>query len=71
VKIPRSQSWIIRELRLKTVYAKEALEFLTERGLIELIERDSNKWVEYSTTKVGKQALHDFYKLIRQYFHSE
>ena len=68
---PRSQSWIIRELRLKTVNAKEALDFLSNRGLIKLDHLENSKWDGYKTTDLGKQALHDFYKLIRQYFRSK
>ncbi len=68
LKSPRSQSWILRELRLKTVNAKEALDFLSERGLIEMIHLENSKWDGYRTTILGKQALHDFYKLLRHYF---
>ena len=70
LKSPRSQSWIIRQLGLKTIKAKEALDFLVKRNLIELIQAENNNWDCYKTTISGKQALNDFYKLIRQYFHS-
>ncbi|TFG17520.1 MAG: hypothetical protein EU530_10500 [Promethearchaeota archaeon] len=40
---PRTQSWIIRELRLKTQNAKEALDFLAKRDLIEPISIENSK----------------------------
>ncbi len=70
-KSPRSQSWILRELRLKTVNTKEAIDFLIERGLIELNNTENSKWDVYKTTLLGKEALNDFYKLIRKYFRSK
>ena len=67
-RTPRSQSWIMRELRLKTSTAKETLDFLVDRRLIETVKGKNDKWDEHKTTILGKQALHDFYNLIRQYF---
>ncbi len=67
-KTPRSQSWILRKLRLKTTNTKDALNFLTEHGLIERVQIENSKWDGFRTTVLGKQALHDFYKLLRQYF---
>ena len=58
----------MQELRLKTETVKEVLEFLLKRDLIEITQIENGKSDAYKTTKNGKQALHDFYKLVRQYF---
>ena len=65
---PRSQNWIMQELRLKTETVKEVLEFLLKRDLIEITQIENGKSDASKTTENGKQALHDFYKLVRQYF---
>jgi predicted transcriptional regulator len=65
---PRHQSWILRELRLKTESVKVALKFLLERNLINQISPQDDKWVEYRTSLKGKEALSHFYALITNFF---
>ncbi len=62
----RTQTWLLRETRLKTSVIKEVLEFLTSRNLIEHIDESDN--IRYQTTDRGKEALKKFYTLINDYF---
>jgi len=63
----RHQSWILRELRLKTESVKSALQFLLNRNLLNQINPD-NDWTEYRTSLKGKEALAHFYALISNFF---
>ena len=63
----RHQSWILRELRLKTESVKSALQFLLDRNLLNQINHD-NDWTEYRTSLKGKEALVHFYALISNFF---
>ncbi len=65
---PRHQSWILRELRLKTNHVKESLQFLVNRNLIKVEEEDNDVWLVYRTTTKGKEALLHYYKLISDFF---
>lgn len=65
---PRHQSWILRELRLKTDHVKDSLQFLINRGLIKAEEPEDDVWMAYRTTSKGKEALLHFYTLITNYF---
>jgi len=62
----RTQTWLLRETRLKTSAIRETLEFLLSRNLIEqLNEEDITK---YKTTDLGEEALKKFYTLVNDYF---
>jgi len=62
----RTQTWLLRETRLKTSAIRETLEFLLSRNLIEqLNEEDITK---YRTTDLGEEALKKFYTLVNDYF---
>lgn len=66
LKKERTQTWLLRETRLKTSTIKENLQFLISRNLITQIEDDET--VKYQTTTRGKEALRSFYTLINEYF---
>jgi len=63
---PRSQTWLLRKIRLKTKTVKTALQFLQSRELLEQIE-DSDI-IKYLTTKKGEGALIQYYNLITEFF---
>ncbi|MHA1522194.1 MAG: winged helix-turn-helix domain-containing protein [Promethearchaeota archaeon] len=65
---PRHQSWILRELGMKTEAVKEALNFLLERNLLNSLEKDDDNWISYHTSLKGKEALNHFYHLITHFF---
>ncbi|MFW9779098.1 MAG: winged helix-turn-helix domain-containing protein [Candidatus Heimdallarchaeota archaeon] len=65
-RTPRTQSWLRRNLRLKTSGFKEAIEFLMVRGLIKEVNNFGS--FEYLTTKKGEEALLHYYKLINRFF---
>ena len=66
LRTSRTQTWLLRKIRLKTAAIKEILEFLLSRRLIEQIdEADGSK---YRTTKKGEQALMQYYNLINDFF---
>lgn len=67
--VPRSQTWILRKLGLKTNSVKENINFLLERELIEIHMQDELKL--YKTSKKGEEALMLFYKLVIKYFDSK
>lgn len=69
-RIPRTQSWLLRELRLKTSVIKESLLFLTERNLIYKVDEENYNTIAYSTTDRGQEALRNYYNLITKYFKS-
>ncbi len=65
---PRHQSWILRELSLKTNHAKQEIEFLLHRKLLNEILNKEDNWVAYQTSLKGKKALNHFYRLISNFF---
>ncbi len=67
----RTQSWLLRQLRLKTSAIKEALEFLLGAGLIVATVNADVDTREYQTTPKGEEALTTYYKLITKYFLKE
>lgn len=67
-RVPRTQSWLLRELRLKTSSIKEALGFLMERELVNQVDEDNYNTIAYLTTVKGKEALRSYYNLITKYF---
>jgi predicted transcriptional regulator len=67
-KVPRTQSWLLRELRLKTSSVKNSISFLIERELIYQVEVEKYNTVAYLITDKGKEALRNYYTLITKYF---
>jgi len=65
---PRHQSWILRELSLKTNHAKQEIEFLLQRNLLNEIISNEDNWPAYQTSIKGKKALNHFYRLITNFF---
>ena len=66
LRTPRTQTWLLREIRLKTQAIKETLQFLLLRHLIEQI--DDINGIKYQTTKKGEEALIKYYNLINDFF---
>lgn len=64
----RHQSWILRELGLKTDHVKDSIQFLIDRDLLHADNQEEEKWVGYQTTLKGKEALLHFYTLITNFF---
>ncbi len=67
----RTQSWLLRQLRLKTSAIKEAIEFLLGARLIVATLKTDDDTREYQTTPKGEEALTTYYKLITKYFLKE
>jgi predicted transcriptional regulator len=65
-RTPRTQSWLRRNLRLKTSGFKEAITFLMIRSLIKEVNNFGT--TEYLTTKRGEEALLQYYSLINKFF---
>ena len=66
LRTPRTQTWLLREIRLKTQVIKETLQFLLLRHLVEQI--DDINGIRYQTTKKGEEALIKYYNLINSFF---
>ncbi|MFX1251923.1 MAG: winged helix-turn-helix domain-containing protein [Promethearchaeota archaeon] len=66
LKRPRTQTWLLRKIRLKTQTIKTTLQFLQSRDLIEQIEDFDT--IKYLTTKKGEEALIRYYNLISEFF---
>ncbi len=66
LRTPRTQTWLLRKIRLKTQVIKETLQFLLLRHLIEQI--DDIDGIKYQTTKKGEEALIKYYNLINDFF---
>jgi predicted transcriptional regulator len=67
LRAKRTQTWLLRETRLKTSAIKETLQFLLSRKLIEKWS-DDNDTTRYHTTIRGEEALKRFYALVNDYF---
>ncbi|NHJ46317.1 MAG: hypothetical protein FK733_00885 [Asgard group archaeon] len=67
---PRTQTWILRKLGLKTSSVKEAIQYLIERGLLEVNNGNEESYL-YKTSRKGEEALILFYQLITKYFDSK
>jgi predicted transcriptional regulator len=65
----RTQTWLLRETRLKTSAIKKALHFLLSRNLIEQVKDED--LIKYQTTTRGKDALKKFYTIVNDYFELE
>ena len=61
----RTQSALLRQLRLKTSAIKDAIDFLIGAGLVQE-SGDDNRL--YLTTPKGEEALITYYRLITNYF---
>lgn len=62
----RTQTWLLRNSRLKTSAIRETLQFLMSRNLIQQI--NDGDLVKYLTTGRGEEVLKQFYTLINDYF---
>ena len=66
LRAKRTQTWLLRETRLKTSAIKYTLQFLLSRNLIKQI--DDGDLLKYQTTDRGEEVLKQFYTLINDYF---
>ena len=66
LRAKRTQTWLLRETRLKTRAIKETLQFLLSRNLIE--EQTEDELIKYHTTARGEEVLKRFYALVNDYF---
>ncbi|MFX1364926.1 MAG: winged helix-turn-helix domain-containing protein [Promethearchaeota archaeon] len=62
----RTQTWLLRETRLKTSAIKEILQFLLSRNLIKQL--NDGDIIKYQTTERGEEVLKRFYTLVNDYF---
>ena len=67
-RTPRTQSWLLRRVGLKTRAIKEALDFLVTAGLIETQSSPDSDLGEFRTTAKGEEALTQYYQLVTKYF---
>jgi len=70
-RTPRTQSWLLRRVGLKTKAIKEALHFLMTAELIEELTMSEDDRREFRTTAKGEEALTQYYQLITKYFVQE
>lgn len=66
LRVKRTQTWLLRETRLKTSVIKETLQFLMSRNLIQQL--NDGDLIKYQTTTRGEEVLKQFYTLINDYF---
>ena len=66
----RTQSWLMRELGLKTKSIKEDVGFLVKAGLIEQLDAPDVGIYVYKTTEKGRKVLDKFYQMISGFFSS-
>ncbi|MFW9920663.1 MAG: winged helix-turn-helix domain-containing protein [Candidatus Thorarchaeota archaeon] len=64
----KTQSWLMRELGLKTQLIKEDVAFLLEAELLEQVDEPETGIYVFLTTEKGKEALSRFYQLVSKYF---
>ena len=64
----KTQSWLLRETRLKTSAIKEELQFLIKRNLLNQTNNPKYNTIGYLTTEKGKEALKQYYQLITKFF---
>ncbi len=70
LKTSRTQTWILRNLRLKTAVVKDALDFLQNASLI-VIGPPAENIRTYITTQKGEGVLNMYYSLISQIFQNK
>ena len=66
LRAKRTQTWLLRETRLKTSAIKETLQFLLSRNLIKQL--NEGDIIKYHTTDRGEEVLKRFYTLVNDYF---
>lgn len=66
LRMKRTQTWLLRESRLKTSAIKETLQFLISRDLIQ--QFNEGDLIKYQTTVRGEDVLKRYYTLINDYF---
>ncbi|MHA1961338.1 MAG: winged helix-turn-helix domain-containing protein [Candidatus Thorarchaeota archaeon] len=66
----RTQSWLMRQLGLKTQMIKEDLDFLVSAGLFKQVDEPEAGIYVFRTTEKGREALEQFYTLVTQFFTS-
>ena len=66
LRTKRTQTWLLRETRLKTSAIRETLQFLLSRNLIKQLNDDD--MIKYQTTNRGEEVIKRFYTLINDYF---
>ena len=66
----RTQSWLMRQLGLKTSAIKEALEFLVSGQLLEQVKDPQVGTYEFCITDKGRIALHQYFELVETLFTS-
>jgi predicted transcriptional regulator len=66
LRTKRTQTWLLRETRLKTSAIKDNLQFLLSRNLIEELKEDNIS--KYHTSARGEEVLQRFYTLVKDYF---
>lgn len=64
----RTQSWLMRQLGMKTQSIKEDLSFLVKAGLLDQLDEPQVGIYEFKTTERGRDALNQFYGLVTRYF---
>ena len=67
-RTPRTQSWLLRRVGLKTQAVKEALDFLVTASLIENHPSADSDLGTFQTTEKGEEALKQYYDLVTKYF---
>ncbi|MFW9966321.1 MAG: winged helix-turn-helix domain-containing protein [Candidatus Thorarchaeota archaeon] len=68
---PRTQSWLMRRLGLKTQMIKEDIQFLLDASLFQQIDAPEAGIYVFRTTEKGREALDQFYTLVTQFFISD
>ncbi|NVM36596.1 MAG: hypothetical protein HWN81_13455 [Candidatus Lokiarchaeota archaeon] len=66
LRAKRTQTWLLRETRLKTSAIKETLQFLLSRNLIKQL--NEGDVIKYRTSERGEEVLKRFYTLVNDYF---
>ena len=66
LRAKRTQTWLLRETRLKTSAIKETLQFLLSRNLIKQL--NEGDVIKYHTTNLLEELLKRFYTLVNDYF---
>ena len=66
IRIPRTQTWLLRNIRLKTKKIQKTIVFLLSRKLIE--KKSDGDTITYITSQKGKETLLKYYNLITAFF---
>jgi predicted transcriptional regulator len=68
VHTARTQSWLMRQVGLKTKAIKEAINFLLTTGLIKQQHSSDRNLGEFQTSAKGEEALTQYYQLVTKFF---